>query len=178
MSDQIYEAFLRRQHEEGMALARSSDVLKLLPLPGGEPPSRYLAHFTGRKGLVHDAQGGIVEFDRFSVGIWFRHDYLRRVEVPEVLTYLGPNQRPWHPNLRAPFICAHIEPGTALVDLLYVCLEIWTWNLFATGDEGLNHAASQWARRQDRNRFPIDRRPLKRRLKQLEPGASAGKEAL
>jgi hypothetical protein len=56
------------------------------------------------------------------------------------------------------------------VDILYACYEIWTWNLYATGDEGLNHAASQWSRQQNRSRFPIDRRPLKRR-----PGQAAMK---
>ena len=177
MSDKIFEAFLGRQFAEGLDLARSSDVLKLIPMPGGDPPSRYIAHFKGRKGLVRDVRGDIVEFDHFAVGIWFPDDYLRHVNVPEVLTYLGPHQRPWHPNLRPPFICAHIEPGTALVDVIYACFEIWTWNLFATGDEGLDHAASQWARRQDKNRFPIDRRPLKRRSVQIEVTATSGKGA-
>ena len=163
MSDVIYEAFLRRQYEEGMALARSSDVRELIPLPGGDPPFRYLAYFRGRNGLVRNERGDIVEFDTFAVGIWFPEDYLRHVNIPQILTYLGPHPQPWHPNLRPPFICAHLEPGTALVDVLYVCFEIWTWNLFSTGDEGLNHAASQWTRRQNNDRFPIDRRPLKRR---------------
>jgi hypothetical protein len=73
-------------------------------------------------------------------------------------------------------VCAHIEPGTPLVDILYACHEIWTWNLFATGDEGLNHAASQWSRQQERSRFPIDRRPLKRRAVQLAVTAAPAKE--
>ena len=98
-------------------------------------------------------RGQIVEFEKFMVGIWFPEDYLRRVNIPQVLTYLGPHPEPWHPNIRPPFLCAHIEPGTALVDILYACHEIWTWNLFATGDEGLNHAASQWSRKQAA--FPI-----------------------
>ena len=162
MTDSIYEAFLRRQFEDGMALAESSDALDLTTLDG-DPPCRYIANFDGGKGLVRDPRGQIVEFEKFTVGIWFPEDYLRRVSIPQVLTYLGPHREPWHPNIRPPFLCAHIEPGTTLVDLLYACYEIWTWNLFATGDEGLNHAASQWSRKQDRSRFPIDRRPLKRR---------------
>ncbi len=177
MNDPIYTAFLRRQFEEGMALAAASDVLDLTPLPDGEPPSRYLAHFEGRKGLVRDPRGNIVEFDKFIVGIWFPEDYLRRVKIPQVLTYLGPHPEPWHPNIRPPFVCAHIEPGTSLVDILYVCAEIWTWNLFATQDEGLSHPASQWSRKQARSRFPIDRRPLKRRSVQLEVTTAPGKEA-
>jgi hypothetical protein len=57
----------------------------------------------------------------------------------------------------------HLAPGTGLVDILYALHSLWTYNLVATGDEGLNHAASQWYRQQDRKRFPVDRRPLKRR---------------
>ena len=176
MSDQIFEAFLKRQFEEGMALAGCSDVLDLTPLDGS-PPFRYIAHFEGGRGLVRDSRRQIVEYDKFMVGIWFPEDYLRRVNIPEVLTYLGPHREPWHPNMRPPYICAHIEPATPLVDILYTCWEIWTWNLFATGDEGLNHAASQWSRRQDRSRFPIDRRPLKRRSGPAAPSTPGRREA-
>jgi hypothetical protein len=174
MSDRILEAFLRRQFEEGMALARSSDVLDLTALPGAEPVCRYIAHFEGRRGLVRDERCQVVEFEKFMVGIWFPEDYLRRVSIPQVLTYLGPHPDPWHPNIRPPFLCVHIEPGTALTEILLACHEIWTWNLFATGDEGLNHAASQWSRSQDRSRFPIDRRPLKRRTVQVDLTAAKG----
>lgn len=176
MRDQIYQVFLRRQLEDGMALAGNSDVLDLTPLPDGDPPFRYIAHFEGCRGLVRDEGGQIVEFKKFMVGIWFPDDYLRRVNIPQVLTYLGPHPAPWHPNIRPPFLCAHIEPGTTLVDILYACHEIWTWNLFATGDEGLNHAAAQWSRKQERSRFPIDRRPLKRRAVQIGVTAAPGKE--
>ena len=176
MSDAIYNAFLAKQLEEGMRLAKYSDVLRLTPLPGEEIPCRYIAHFQGRRGLVRDQSGEIVEFDKFAVSIWFPSDYLRRVNIPQVLTYLGPHPEPWAPNIRPPFICAHIEPGTSLVDILYVCYEIWTWNLFATGDEGLNHAASQWSRKQDRARFPIDRRPLRRQAPDKSFEGAAGKE--
>src|SRR6185369_645090 len=119
MSDKIFEAFLIQQFAEGLELARSSDVLKLIPMPGGDPPSRYIAHFKGRNGLVGDDRGDIVEFDHFAVGIRLPDDYLRPVNVAEVLTYLGPHHRPWHPHFRPPFICVHIEPGTSLVDVIY-----------------------------------------------------------
>jgi hypothetical protein len=162
MNDRIYQAFLRRQLEEGTRLADNSEVLRLTALHG-DPPSRFIAHFEGCRGLVRNERGQIVEFDKFMMGIWFPEDYLRRVEIPQVLTYLGPHPEPWHPNIRPPFLCVHLEPGTSLVDILYACQEVWTWNLFATGDEGLNHAAAQWSRHQPRSRFPIDRRPLQRR---------------
>jgi hypothetical protein len=160
--DIIFEAFLRKQFDEGMALARQSDILCLEPLPD-VPACRFVAQFRGAKGLIQQAAGGIVEFDQFAVGICFPPDYLRQVNIPDILTYLGPHPSPFHPNIRPPFVCMHLAPGTGLVDILYALHSLWTWNLFATGDEGLNHAASQWSRQQDRKRFPVDRRPLKRR---------------
>jgi hypothetical protein len=160
--DAVYDGFLRRQWEEGSALARQCNILELSRLPG-DPASQFIAQFEDCKGLVEDDGGRIVEFDRFVVGICFPPDYLRRADVPGLITYLGPHPAPFHPNIRAPFICAHLRTGTGLVDILYACYELWTWHLYATGDEGLNHAASQWSRQQQRRRFPIDPRPLKRR---------------
>lgn len=164
--DRVMEAFLRRQLEDGLALAGESDIVRLLPM-GGEPPRAYIARFESI-GLVETAAGQIERAETFDVGISFPPDYLRRADVREVLTYLGPHHRPWHPNIKPPLICVRVLPGTQLVDLLYTCYELWTWRLYATGDEGLNHAAAQWARRQDPERFPVDPRPLKRRTLNLE----------
>lgn len=161
MVDKILNSFLARQQQEGMALAGESDVLDLAPI-GGDPAQRYIAAFQAR-GLAQTEGGDIVEADGFRVGIWLPDNYLRKADTAQVLTYLGPHPRPWHPNIHPPYICAHLRPGTPLVQLIYVCFEIWTWALYGTGDGGLNKAASQWFRRQDRGRFPIDRRPLKRR---------------
>ncbi len=166
MDDPVLKAFLARQREDAAHLAAQSDRLDLVPVEG-RPPQRYIACFHAR-GLIQDEHGRIAEAERFDVGIWLPDDYLRRAEVTRVLTYLGPHRRPWHPNIRPPLICAHLRPATPLVELLYVCHELWTWNLFATGDDGLNPAASQWARRQSPGRFPVDRRPLKRRALHLD----------
>jgi hypothetical protein len=161
MNDKILESFLTRQHEAAEELAAASDILKVQAVDA-EPHQRWIAEYHAR-GLIQAASGEIVEADGFAVGIWLPEDYLRVVRPGQVLTYLGPHRHPWHPNIRPPFVCLRIAPGTALVDLLYWCYEMWTWSLYYTGDEGLNHAAAQWARGQDRSRFPIDRRPLKRR---------------
>jgi len=177
MSDAIYKAFLKQQREQGLALAGSSDILDLTPLPDGEFPDRYICHFDNCRGLVRNEHGEIVEFDKFRVGIWFPDDYLRHVIIPQVLTYLGPHPEPWHPNFSPPFICANLVPGTALVDIIYTVFELWTWNLVGTRDEGLHHAAAQWSRQQPRTRFPIDRRPLKRRGAQLELTPAKGRGA-
>ncbi|SPE55283.1 hypothetical protein SBV1_2130009 [Verrucomicrobia bacterium] len=159
-NDAVFDAFLAKQLEEGLAWAKNIGVLSLSPIPGA-PPSRYVAHFVDCKGLVQQNDGRIVEFDQFMVGIYFPEDYLRHVEIPRVLTYLGPHPSPFHPNIRPPFLCAHLVPGTSLVDILYACYEVWTYSIFSAADS-LNPAAAQWSRQQDRKRFPIDRRPLKR----------------
>lgn len=172
--DSIFEEFLARQHQEGMTLGAESDILKLMPM-NAQPSDRYIAEDHCR-GLVQNEVGEVVEFNRFAVGIWFPEDYLRRLDMSVIVTYLGPSPRPWHPNIRPPFICTYITPGTPLVDILYNCYELFTWRLKNTSDEGLNHAASQWARHQDPSWFPIDRRPLRRRKLKLEVTPAAPEE--
>jgi hypothetical protein len=121
-------------------------------------------------GLVERRPGKVEEADRFQVGIWFPATYLRVADPFHVLTWLGPRNI-WHPNIsaRAPVICVgRFAPGTGLVDLLYQVFEIVTWNkVTMREDDALNRAACQWAR-QHRDRFPVDRRPLKRRAPALQ----------
>lgn len=174
-NDKIFQEFVNRQYQEGLALMADSDILKLMPVTIGAVRDRYIAEFNCR-GLVQNDAGEIVEFNKFAVGIWFPEDYLRRVDLSLVVSYLGPSPRPWHPNLLAPLICLKITPGTPLVDILYSCYELFTWRLLYTGDEGLNHAAAQWARNQDPSWFPIDRRPLRRRKLRLEVSATSPEE--
>ena len=167
MSDPIYNAFLARQLEEGQRLAASSDLFTLEPLSGPGPAARFILEFRC-KGLARE-QGRVVEKNLWHIGVFFPENYLRAaVHVSEVLTYLGPVLEPWHPNIRAPFICMHLTPGASLVDITLGLYDLLTWNLFATGDEGLNHAAAQWSRHQDPRRLPVDRRPLKRRMVTLD----------
>jgi hypothetical protein len=172
MNDPIFRDFLERQFREAMALVASSDILRLMPAPAS-PPQQYLAEFKC-KGLIQNNAGEIVEHNLFGVAITFPEEYLRRVDVGMMLTYLGPEPIVWHPNISGPFVCLHgIRPGTPLVTILYACFELFTWNLKNTSDEGLNRAASQWARHQDPARFPIDRRPLKRRTLHLQTEEAA-----
>jgi hypothetical protein len=162
-SDPVFDAFLRRQYEEGMALARESDLLHLEAL-GTEPCQHFVAEFRC-KGLVRTPAGEVIEADRFLIGIWFPSDYLRQAQPAQVLTWLGPRQV-FHPNIAegAPFICVgRLVPGTTLVDLLYQCFEIITYKkVTMREDDALNRAACAWAR-DHQDRFPIDARPLKRR---------------
>jgi hypothetical protein len=175
MADRIYESFLARQFEEGMALAAASDLLELAPGPShaGLPPDRYVATFRC-KGLARAAGGRVVEREEFHVGVWFPPDYLRRADPFEVLTWLGPREV-FHPNIsdRAPFICVgRLAPNTPLIELLYRCFEIITYRkVTMREDDALNREACAWAREHQR-RFPVDRRPLKRRALNLKVEAS------
>lgn len=168
MPDKIFESFLKRQYEEGMALAESSDLLELFPM-AGDPPNRYIAQFRC-KGMIRGANGEPIEADHFEVGIWFPSDYLRRAEPFQVLTWLGPWEV-FHPNIsdKAPFICVgKLAPNTPLVDILYQCFEIITYNkVTMREDDALNAEACVWAR-ENQYRFPVDRRPLKRRSLDLQ----------
>jgi len=164
--DPILRAFLERQAADGRALAQASDILSLDCLPTGQ---HFIAHYSCR-GLVKDRDGGVREGDSFHVGIFFGADYLRSVNPFEALTLFGPLNT-FHPNVAfgAPFICAgRISPGMPLTDLLYQIYEILSWQkVTPREDDALNQEACAWARAHQ-DRFPIDRRPLKRRRLALE----------
>jgi hypothetical protein len=164
-NDPIFRAFLLRQVEEGRALAAVSDILDLDCLPTGQ---HFVAHFNCR-GLVQE-YGEIRERSGFDVGIYFGSDYLRAVNPFEVLTLFSPPNT-FHPNISfgAPFICVgRIAPGTSLVDLIYQTFAILAYQkLTPREDDALNKEACRWARA-NQHRFPVDRRPLKRRALALE----------
>jgi len=160
MSDDVFEGFLKQQFAEGMALASQSDLFELLP----QDLDRYVASFHC-KGLVRGRDGEVVEASEFHVGIWFPSDYCRHADPLKVLTWLYP-LNVWHPNVRPPLICiGHIMPAMGLADLIYQVYEIITYQNFATHDP-LRGEVAEWAwNRMDR--FPVDRRPLKRRALNL-----------
>jgi hypothetical protein len=164
--DPVFSGFLRRQLEEGMALVDSSDLVRLMPCDG-PPPRHYLVELRC-KGLVQLGTGEVAERDRFVIGVSFPSDYLRRAHPAEVLTLLEP-QTVFHPNIRGSGICVgRLTPGTRLVDLIYQCFEILAYvKVTMREDDALNREACAWARSHV-DRFPIDRRPLKRRAVPLE----------
>jgi ubiquitin-protein ligase len=163
--DRIFDAFLRRQHEEGLALARASDIVTLVPLDPQHIVLSYACH-----GLIRTPEGGIAEATQFEAGVYFPSDYLRRADPFQVLAWFGPREV-WHPNIsnQAPLICVgKLAPGTPLVDLVYRVYEIIAYHRYTPReDDALNKAACAWARN-NAHRFPIDRRPLKRRQLALE----------
>lgn len=161
MPDRILRAFLTRQYEEGMALARTSDLMALQPI-GASPPQRYVAQFSCT-GLCRTPAGEIGRMTRSEVGIFFPDDYLRRLDPYQILVWLGP-RNVFHPNIsdRAPLIClGRLGPGTRLTDILFQLFEIITYQRYSTHD-ALNPDAAAWARA-NQEKFPVDRRPLKRR---------------
>ena len=169
VTDAILADFLREQFTQAMQLASQSDLVTVTPLRG-DPPRQYVVEFSC-KGLMQDENGAVVESDGpWGFGVNFPAKYLRGDCHPsEVLAYLGPVTRIFHPNFKAltPFVCLEVRPATSLTDLIYSLYELVTWGLLSTADEGLNHVASQYYRNQDPKRFPIDRRPLKRRALNL-----------
>ena len=159
--DCVFRDFLEREYEAGMALAAASDRVSLRPL-GPAPTSAYFAHFNCT-GLVR-RNGKVVEHDDFLVGIRFPDGYLEIFDTARVLSWCAPNEI-WHPNIHAPFVCVgNMQAGTPLVDLLYQLHEVITYqNVEMREQNALNHDACMWARNNSQ-RFPVDRRPLKRRL--------------
>jgi ubiquitin-protein ligase len=77
----------------------------------------------------------------------------------------------WHPNVsrELPLICiGRLTSGTSLVEILHQLFDILTYQKYnPREDDSLNKAACAWARN-NRQRFPIDARPLKRRSVELE----------
>jgi hypothetical protein len=158
MIDRIFASFLEAQHEEAAALAAASDILELDAIDA----QHLLARFHCR-GLVRDGSGAIRDADRFEVGIWLPGDYLRRVEPALVLTLLAP-RNVFHPNVRGPFLCiGPVAPGTPVVDVIYRVYELLSWQSVTVDErDALDPEACQLARNHP-ERFPLDRRPLKRR---------------
>ena len=156
MNDPVFNNFLEEQHREVMALAAQSDILKV-ECEGAFPPRKYVVEFKCR-GLMHSPSGEIREASRFLVGISLPEDYLRTSETKQVVTMIAPWI--WHPNSAGPFLClGNLRGGTVLVDIVFQVYEILTYQRWAAQD-GLNEAACEWARN-NQQRFPTDRRPLK-----------------
>jgi hypothetical protein len=165
MPDRILSAFLRKSHKAAMALAAASDVLVLVP-EAGQLPQRYIAEFHCR-GLVHHPAGEIVEANLFRVGVAFHDDYLKtKPNSARVLTWLAPATI-FHPNVKSPFICAgDLRMGTDLVSILFQLHEMIVYRKFATAD-ALDPVAAEFARA-NIGRFPLDTRPLRRRMVRIE----------
>lgn len=162
MADQIYQTFLKRQHEAALAFAAESDRVSITVGPGN-PPCVYLVRFDSRC-LIQDSQGQIRTHEGFGVRVVFPLEYIRRAEPFRVVNFLYP-RNVFHPNILARMfaICiGRLEPGTELVPLIDQCHAIGTWQKLTMSEhDALNRDACLWARRNP-HRYPVDDRPLKR----------------
>lgn len=176
MTDTILAGFLRRQAEAARELEAASDLVKITV--GGASGDRFVVELSCR-GLVARSPADVRESGTFACGVWFPPDYLRAANPFEVVTWLFPRDI-WHPNIAGNLsrICiGRLAPGTPLVDLIYQVHAIVTWNkVTMREDDALNAAACQWARGHA-DRYPVDRRPLKRRAFQLAVTMVSGNEA-
>jgi hypothetical protein len=135
----IFDDFLKHTHEEALALAAQSNVMKLsrLPLPGvglwiAEFDIAYLRQRAD--GAIERAPGPV------AVAIRFGPDYLRKVSPPTGVVQIREPDF-FHPNIAWPVVCVGgLAPGTALAHVLRQVWEIITFVNFAT-DDGLNPVA-------------------------------------
>jgi hypothetical protein len=155
--DPILKLFLETQARAASQLSAESDLVDVTALD----LQHYVATFRCL-GLVRDASGAVREHDRFKIGIYLPESYQHLPPFPEILTWLEPREV-WHPNIRPPFLCiGPIARGTPLVELLHRSYEVITFENVTMGeDNALNVPACAWARR-NRERFPVDSRPIKR----------------
>jgi len=163
--DKIFQSFLDRQMRDGLALAESSDLVKVLPLD----PQHYLTAFSC-KGFVKAPSGAIEVAEHFEAGIHFGPDHLRRIDPSSVVTWFGPPNA-WHPNISPGHrtVCiGNMSVGVGLTELIYQLFEIITWRRL-TMHHSLNPEAAQWARNH-RHLYPVDTRPLRRRMLTLKFG--------
>ena len=162
--DTITKLFLETQQRDAIELAAESDLIEVTPLDLQRLVITFRCH-----GLVLDARDRVREHDYFRVGIWLPESYLREANPAQILTWLEPAEV-WHPNIRSPYVClGKIAPGTPLVDLIHRCFELISFeNVTMREDDALNGPACAWARR-NRERFPVDRRPIKRQAAGATP---------
>jgi hypothetical protein len=158
--DTILESFLRGQQAAWEDFSPQTDAVRLTTLGPDAPPRKFVAQFSCR-GLVRLPFGEISETNKFAVGIYFGDDHLRRIDPLRLVWLLEP-QNVWHPNVSAPGLCVgHLRPGVGLIEILQQVYSILTYQNCNLRDY-LSPEAAAWART-NLDRFPIDRRPLKRK---------------
>ncbi|MDH5541236.1 MAG: hypothetical protein OEY03_17695 [Rhizobacter sp.] len=160
--DEIFETWLRRQHDEARALSDTSDVLSLAAETGAAAPRRFIARFASPT-MVLDGSA-VRRADGFAVLFQFPRDHLRSACDPGQLVHLLGPANTFHPNVAPPFICiGRVAPATGLCELIYQVHEILTFQkLTPREDDALNRDACAWARRH-MNLFPLSTAPLRRR---------------
>ena len=165
--DKVMHGFLAKQYRQALDFVGSSDLVSLAPV-SGDPPDRFIAHFTCT-GLVRRGSE-VVEANDFTVGIWFPPDYLWKADSLLNLSWLEPDTIV-HPNVgRGPLrkegplaICiGEMRPGMPLVDILIQIAEVISYrNVEMDERRAMSWESCRWAR-SNLHRFPVDTRPLRR----------------
>ena len=166
--DPILAKFLGKQAQEAVAFSAESDILTVQAFRRGDGPAQHFIARFDCESFVMLPDGQVAKHNRFDVGIYFPDDYLRQASTYQVLTWLGPSHI-FHPNIRVPFVCVgekFLRPGTQLIEILYQLHSVITYRKWAS-HSGLNGDACQWARNHQ-ELFPVDPRPLKRRVLKLD----------
>jgi hypothetical protein len=162
-NDNIFKSWLEHQHADATTLAASSDRLMLLPEPAS-PPRNYIVRFDCR---TMARENGEVKPWNGTCDVLFRfpHDYLRVAPDAGMIVSLLAPLNLYHPNIAGRFICiGRIAPGTSLCELIFQVYEVLTYAKATPNEkDALNHAACAWARH-NMQRFPLDTRPLRRRV--------------
>ena len=158
--DRVYEAFIEGQTCAAQTLNQASDIVCITTkkLNWGH---LYRVKFLC-KGLVNDGRE-IREHNQFELGVHFPEHYLRRCKPAEIVCWFGPANI-WHPNIKPPFLClGRVAPGTQIIDIVNRAYEIISYQkVTMVESNALNREACAWARANS-DRFPIDKRPLRRR---------------
>jgi len=154
--DKIRSVRLRNEFKRLKKLERESSLFKIRAVGEHDPPESYLLSFD-LKTLVKE-EGRIKVWESSTlVHIYCPLEYPR--EAPRILIVWPRNI--FHPNISFPFIClSKLTPDIFLNRICEMIADVLSYRNF-TMHEGhsLNPEAARWAR-QNRDRFPIDRRSL------------------
>lgn len=158
--DPILRKWLMNQERAWELFAPETDIVSLQGIREDGVCRRYIAEFRCN-GLIRVPGHEPEVADLFGVGIYFGDNHLRKAEPLGMCWLLGP-ENTFHPNIRHPIVCpGHVWTGITLKDLVYQVYSILTYQNMSL-DDCLSEGAAAWAR-DNRHRFPIDTRPLKRR---------------
>ena len=160
--DFAYQHFLADQGRKLQELSAATGRLHVTPDPRMELPNSWLVAFDCRT-LTRSAGGSIEVTEGCAVHVVLPSDYLARVDTLEVLRWVGPTN-PFHPNIHPeqPVLCVgYLYPAMSLVELIFQVYSVVTWqNVTLVESDALNQDACVWAR-SNRDRFPVDPRPLR-----------------
>jgi hypothetical protein len=168
--DPVLAAFLENTFAEVMALAETSDVLRIIPVPP-RPHSSYVCEFLVP--YLRRLPSGVVEVAPGPVlaGLHFPEDYLRSADprlplkVASVLTADFT-----HPNVWGAAVClgSAFAPGTSITALLWELYDILTYrNITLDERNAVNPEACRLLREHTHLLARLTARPLVRKKRTI-----------